>query len=124
MTAFGSRGKMNIWLDDMRKPPTGWAWAKNYDEFVTLIEDGPVDLISLDFDLGIYSGEQLDGDHALAYVQENDLWPRLGIGVHSANPVGANAMVHTIERYGPYVEVDNVDFDNGWDGIMYHNGNI
>lgn len=49
---------MNIFLDDIRTPIDDYNWVviRNYDEFVTLINDigdlGKIELISLDHDLG------------------------------------------------------------------------
>ena len=31
---------MKLWLDDVRKPPEGWAWAKTADEAIELLEAG------------------------------------------------------------------------------------
>jgi hypothetical protein len=35
-------------------------------------------------------------------MAEHDIWPRDGIHVHSANPVGRDRILGTVNRYGPY----------------------
>ena len=43
---------MRVYLDDERKPPEGWQLVKWPDEAIALLEQGVVEEISLDHDLG------------------------------------------------------------------------
>lgn len=62
---------------------------------------------SLDHDLGQDDqGQQLPEGRRLAYwMAENDCWPTEAISIHSANVVGVDYMLGTIERYGPFERV-------------------
>lgn len=42
---------MKVWLDDVRKPPVGWEWAKTAEQAIALVQSGDVTEISLDHDL-------------------------------------------------------------------------
>ena len=43
---------MRVYLDDERKPPEGWHLVRWPDEAIALLEQGVVEEISLDHDLG------------------------------------------------------------------------
>lgn len=44
---------MKVWLDDVREPPDrSWVWVKTSAEALTLLWNGHVEQIALDFDLG------------------------------------------------------------------------
>lgn len=47
---------INVWIDDTRKPPIdpekSYVWVKSYDEAIGIVDSGPIDSISLDYDLG------------------------------------------------------------------------
>ena len=43
---------MKVYLDDIRKPPTGWTLMRWPDEVIKVLRDGVVDELSLDHDLG------------------------------------------------------------------------
>jgi len=103
---------MNLWLDDIRSPPEDgiWWWAKTADEAIWFLENFRVDWASLDHDLADEHYLLQDrADHAektgysVAYwMAENDIWPSVGVAVHSANVVGAERIIGVVDRYGPY----------------------
>ena len=96
---------MKLWLDDIRKPPPGWLWAKDVGAAIAIVEafarvDQDWDEASLDHDLGNH--RQGDAGKLLLWMIENDRWPRLRPVVHSMNPVGRRNMEALIDRYGMY----------------------
>ena len=88
---------MKIWVDDIRRPPTGWVWAKTSDQAIHMLEGSMsqgVEIMSLDHDLG---GDDTTRPIVL-WMCENDFWP-VEVVVHSANPVGVEWLEGMIERY-------------------------
>ena len=93
---------MKLWLDDLRPPPEGWAWARTVEEAIPHLRSGEVSEASLDHDLG----EGVEEGHRLVlWMAEHGIWPTQAISVHSSNPPGAEMMAAVIERYGPYRRV-------------------
>lgn len=118
-----------LWLDDYRDPVklglTGWTWAKTYEEAVEYLKTGEVEFASLDHDLGLLDAcraciaacEGLEAYHKLmetgcghkektgydliCWMEENNVWPRLGVEVHSANPSGREKMYRVIKKHYP-----------------------
>jgi hypothetical protein len=107
---------MRLWLDDERKPPVGWEWAKTYEEAVAAFQRATVTICSLDHDLGEEHYALLQDPHgyeenlgkmtvatgyhvALWMVKESVFPPR--ILVHSMNPTGSAAMVKLLSRHHP-----------------------
>lgn len=89
---------MRLWIDDLRDPPDGWAWAKTSREAIDTLSGGGVTEISLDHDLG---GDDTSRTVVL-WMCERDEWPAV-VRVHSANPVGVEWLTGMVERYGPGV---------------------
>ena len=93
---------MRLWLDDIRNPawnyePRIFAWAKTYEEAITLLETGGVTYASLDHDLG--PGKS--GYDVVCWMEEHDVWPVDGVEAHSMNPVGRERMQVVIDKaYG------------------------
>jgi hypothetical protein len=86
-----------LWIDDVRLPPQGWVWAKNYEEALFWIKTGKVSFISFDHDLGEES--QKTGYDIAVEVErmaEAGLIIPLGWAVHSANPVGKQRIIHAM----------------------------
>jgi hypothetical protein len=116
--------KVNIYLDDVRTPIEGeWLIARNYDEFVSLIENHGlenIDIISLDHDLGdtamLEYYNNVKDNYKLEYenIKEKTGYdcckflvnhsmdknlPLPLIYVHSANPIGSANMMGYINNY-------------------------
>ena len=114
---------MKIYLDDVRTPiEEGWNVVRNYEEFVSRVEEiglKNIELISLDHDLGDtailewYNGvsknyvlnydnitEKTGMDCAKWLVEKwLDAEPVCKVMVHSANPIGAANMMGYINNY-------------------------
>lgn len=119
---------MKLWIDDVRPDPDrehaglvqpeGWHWAKTVQEAISWLEINrcqPIDVISFDHDLGyayMDSATVIDGGGnpaddkfsssrpVLIWMIENDVWPD-EIRVHSHNPIGAEWLAGTADRYAP-----------------------
>lgn len=114
---------MKLWLDDVRRAPEGWEWAKTVADAKRFLEIDIVDECSLDHDLGACAA-CMDGktdeewftlvgqgqamphcDHVgtgydlCLWMAETGHWPPLPPKVHSLNPVGAARMRGVITRY-------------------------
>lgn len=116
--------KVRIYLDDVRIPTQDeWLVAKNYEEFVKLIETHKlenIELISLDHDLGdsamveyynnVKDNYTLDYNNIeektgfdcckflVNYSLDNDT-PLPLVYIHSANPIGSSNMMGYINNY-------------------------
>lgn len=95
---------MNLWIDDVRKPPSdNWVWLKSVDavkEFI-LGNFSNIELISLDHDAGDFA--KLGGDYInLLNWLEEEVYNGADISfifhIHSMNPVGKFNMVSIIEK--------------------------
>lgn len=93
---------MYVWLDDVRVAPDGWVWAHNVDEAIAHLHTGQVSYISLDHDMGDEVAAGGDGIAVVDWMSEHDVWPAMGVRVHSANPVGRSRMLSSVDRYSPY----------------------
>lgn len=110
---------MNLWLDDMRKNPDGWMWAKDYYECINAFYKYDVVNASLDHDL--YLGGFWDDDHwnqptktgfdVVEWIAEHEMWPET-LAVHSDNVKGVARMCDVIEEFGPYVDKTDVMYDH------------
>lgn len=93
---------MRLWLDDVRPAPEGWVAVSSVDDAIEQMRAGQVTDASLDHDLGDYAHLGGDGYRLVMWMAEHDTWPSHSIAVHSANPVGRDRMLSTIDTYGPY----------------------
>ena len=102
---------MKLWLDDVREPwkhgCVGWHWAKTAAEAIDVLKTGKVEEASLDHDLApehypwnCDSVEQCIGTgfDVIVWMEINNVWPPLGVTVHSMNPAGRERMERVIER--------------------------
>lgn len=89
---------MKLWVDDLRPAPEGWLWVKGSAEAIDVLGREPIDVVSLDHDLG---GDDTTRAVVL-WLCEHDAWPK-AVRVHTANPVGREWLVGMAERYGPGV---------------------
>lgn len=104
---------MKLWLDDVREPwrygYLGWTWVKTAEEAIKLLKTGKVTEASLDHDLAWehYPGSEVPPDKytfktgydVVCWMEENGVWPKDGVEVHSMNPVGADRMRKVIENH-------------------------
>jgi len=113
---------MNLWLDDLRVPPTNWVWAKTVTRARTICLLVPVEHASLDHDLGLDpDGNYLEnGYEFVKWIAERDRWPTSSLAIHSANHVGVKNMSGFVERYGPYDRKDFIKYaGTEYDAIRY-----
>ena len=94
---------IKLWLDDVRPTPDGWLGVRSVHEAIEVLSTTRVEFASLDHDLGEFASLGGNGVALTDWMAEHDCWPASGISVHSANPVGAQIMLATVDRYGPYV---------------------
>ncbi len=99
---------MILWLDDVRPPwkfgYLGAEWVKTADEAIVLLRTGQVTRASLDHDLSVEAtmgkvkpGEKTGYDVVLWLEEHPEFFPRDGVLVHSANPVGKQRMLAGLE---------------------------
>ena len=93
---------MKIWLDDLRKAPTGYITARSVNEAKTIIEKAEaeseeIELIDCDHDLGDFADDGGDGIILLDWLLERGTLYK--IVLHTANPVGRDNMQRMINRY-------------------------
>src|SRR6187551_2241139 len=91
--------KTRIWLDDERKNPPGFFWAKTVEQAQEIFKNYDVLEVSLDHDLG---ENELTGYDFVCWIEKKiafGTWkyriPEFHI--HSANPVGRKNMQKAIE---------------------------
>lgn len=79
-------------------------WAKNYEEAIAALRTGQVTFASLDHDLSVDDmmgqpkGEKTGYD-VVCWMEENGVWPKEGVVVHSCNPSGRARMQMVIDRH-------------------------
>ena len=94
---------MKLWVDDIRLPPDGWVWAKNYDQAIDLLKTNEVSNLSLDHDLG--DENEKTGYDIMRWIEEKAFfdadWSLPRIKFHTSNPAGRrnmNACLLAIKR--------------------------
>ena len=96
---------IKLWVDDIRPPKyPDWIWAKTYDEAIYWLATDCVLEASLDHDLSIqhtlgYKDREKTGYDIVCWMEENNVWPKDGVTVHSMNPSGKFRMEQVIFRY-------------------------
>lgn len=99
-------GRMKLWIDDLREPPEDdWVWAETSKQAISVLmvwnqwlahHGNLVTEISFDHDLGADDTTR----PIVLWMCENGIWPKR-INVHSANSVGAEWLLGTVDRYAP-----------------------
>lgn len=93
---------VRLWLDDLRAAPPGWVHVASVNGAIEVLKTRPVSLASLDHDLGVHAVNGGDGVALVDWMAEHGGWPTEGVRIHSFNPIGAQNMLRTIDRYSPY----------------------
>ena len=94
---------MQLWLDDRRRPPFGWVWAKTAEEAILLLDAGTFDEVSLDHDLGDTTHDpEWTGYTVLNHIESRVVWDDSYVApkiyVHSDNAAGIKKMRLGIEN--------------------------
>ena len=85
---------MKVFLDDVRNPPNGgWVCIRSVAEAIMLIDEGVVEVMSLDHDLGDTEHDpEWTGNTVVNYIErkvaEDDTYNPPNLMIHSANPIG------------------------------------
>ena len=95
---------VKIWVDDLRPVPKGYVGTKSVNETIALIEkiisnNGSIEVIDLDHDLGDYAKDGGDAISILDYLHMNGTY--YPIAIHTANPVGRANMERAINAHWP-----------------------
>jgi hypothetical protein len=93
-----------LWVDDLRLPPNNtWDVAKTYQEAIDKLSSKLYYAVSLDHDLGDFSGErERTGYDILMWIVQRKMDGQPvphSYNVHSANPVAQQRMNGVIQRY-------------------------
>ncbi len=87
---------MNLFLDDRRMPPTGFAIVRTYDECILLLETCEVIKLSLDYHLG----SDKTGYDVAKWLVEHGRWPK-EIYLHTSSLVLRDAMYQLLMEHKP-----------------------
>ncbi len=95
---------VKIWVDDLRPIPKGYEGTRSVNETIALIQEiednnGSIELIDLDHDLGDFASDGGDAIKILDFLAERETF--YPIEIHTANPVGRANMERMIERFWP-----------------------
>ncbi|WP_274650673.1 cyclic-phosphate processing receiver domain-containing protein [Paenibacillus humicola] len=88
---------INVYLDDYRPCPRGFALAKNAEECILLLEHERVGILSLDYDLG---WGQPTGLEVVRYMVASGRYPQ-AVYLHSSSPAGRMQMYHLLSQHAP-----------------------
>ena len=92
--------KLNVWLDDVKKPPSDqWHWLTTPEDLLSLLYQGLVKEMSLDHDLGdnVHNGSWLV-NQIEADIDNNIITELPDFTVHSMNPYAAGRMLQVLTR--------------------------
>jgi len=92
---------MNLWVDDCKPCPDGWAVARTYDEAVALLSRYDYDEVAFDHDLGDTHVPERTGYDLLCAIECGDLRKPKLARIISWNPVGRKKMQVVIARLWP-----------------------
>lgn len=88
---------MNIYMDDMRRLPPGFALARTTEECLLMLRSGPVAILSLDYDMG---PEDSSGAEVARRIVVEGLFPR-EIYLHTSSLQGRKEMYETLYQSVP-----------------------
>ena len=99
----------NLYVDDIRTLPTKynkdeWDIAKNYTQAIEMLTNNTYHTISLDHDIASFdkTGKEFTGYDIVKWLVQRHFdgeYVPCNYMVHSANPIGAERMLGTINRY-------------------------
>jgi hypothetical protein len=88
---------INVYMDDYRKQPQGFALARTTEECLLLLRECEVDILSLDYDMG--ADDWTGGEVAKRIVLEG-LFPQ-AIYLHTSSPTGRKEMFEMLYAAKP-----------------------
>jgi hypothetical protein len=88
---------INVYLDDVRSCPRGFVVARSAEDCLVLLAENEVNLLSLDFELGLGQPNGLTVVHGII---TSGKYP-LEIFVHSSSLMGRAQMVHELRAVNP-----------------------
>lgn len=88
---------IHVFLDDCRRPPAGFVLARTAEECLLLLEDGDVDMLSLDHDLGF---DEANGTELVKQMVLRNVYPR-EIFLHTSSPFGRREMYELLYQHKP-----------------------
>ncbi|QIA28698.1 hypothetical protein [Phage f2b1] len=95
---------LNLYVDDLRDIPEGFIGARSYSEAIAILMYYPIDILSLDHDLGenVHGELRLTGDDIVkTIIKHGALKSPLVIKeiyLHTDNPVGRERMYKGLVR--------------------------
>jgi hypothetical protein len=104
---------MNVFLDDLRPAPDGFTLAETIEEAIELISSNPINILSLDHDLGGEDGSYTKTGYDLCkwLAEEWYTYKERGlfdvvispkhIYIHTSNPSGRINMIQLLQHYKP-----------------------
>ena len=91
---------MKVYLDDERPTPEGWVGARYPSEVIAMLEEGNVEELSLDHDLGF--NVNVCGYDVLVWLEEavatRGFVPPRRIWIHTANPSARTKMKLAVQK--------------------------
>lgn len=88
---------IHVFLDDFRKCPAGFVYARTAEECLMLLEQEQVDILSLDHDLGI---REMNGTELVQQMVQRGLYPR-EVYLHTSSSSGRQAMYELLYQNKP-----------------------
>lgn len=87
---------MNLYLDDIRRPPEGWELVRNYSDCIFALGSRNWETVSLDYSLG----ERWTGLDVLRWITANGRYPDR-INIHSTHGYGRAVMADYLRTHFP-----------------------
>jgi hypothetical protein len=91
---------MNLWVDDAKPAPEGWAVARTYDDAYRLLRDYSYAEVAFDHDLGDTHVPERTGYTLLCAIERGELRRPQRATIISWNPVGVRRMRVLLDRLG------------------------
>lgn len=96
---------MNLYVDDVRPCPEGWALARTYEDAMRLLRNYEYDVVSLDHDLadehyaGSYGEFDRTGYDIMCAIERGEVKQPREVVCHSWNPVGRQNIERAIAAW-------------------------